>query len=77
MTTYDDGGKATDHTPIRELGIFIRASIALECAGIRTVGDLVAHSESDLVKIPNFGPKRLASVKRALGGIGLALQGDV
>ena len=46
----------------------------LENNNIKTIGDLVQKSEQDLLKIKQFGRKRLYYVNLTLGGIGLSLR---
>lgn len=59
--------------PIGDLELSVRASNCLESARINTVGDLVAHDESDLLKVRSFGKTSLREVKRKLADLGLAL----
>ncbi len=57
-----------------ETGLSVRASNALQCAGIHYVGELVQKSPTDLLKLPNFGRKSLTEVKAALAQIALRLE---
>jgi DNA-directed RNA polymerase subunit alpha len=59
--------------PISELDLSVRASNCLESAKIETVGDLVNHDESDLLKVRSFGKTSLREVKRKLADLGLEL----
>ena len=61
------------NTPIQELELSVRASNCLESVEIETVGQLVAMSESDLLKIRSFGKTSLREIKRKLADIGLSL----
>ena len=42
--------------------------------GIHTIGELVAHTEQDLLDIRNFGMKSIDEVKEKLQSLGLALK---
>ncbi len=57
--------------PISELELSVRASNCLESARINTVGDLVSHDESELLKVRSFGKTSLREVKKKLGDLGL------
>jgi len=60
-------------TPIQELELSVRASNCLESVKVETVGQLVAMTEVDLLKIRSFGKTSLREVKRKLADIGLSL----
>lgn len=57
---------------IDELELSVRASSALLGAGIQTVGQLVAHTEAELLRIPNFARKSLSDLNNALVAEGLS-----
>lgn len=57
--------------PIGELELSVRASNCLESARIRTVGDLVARNESELLGLRSFGRTSLREVKRKLEELGI------
>ncbi|HMN95639.1 MAG TPA: DNA-directed RNA polymerase subunit alpha [Phycisphaerales bacterium] len=59
--------------PIADLELSVRASNCLESARIRTVGDLVARTEAELLGLRSFGRTSLREVKRKLEEIGLDL----
>ena len=59
--------------PINEMDLSVRASNCLESAKILTVGELVSHSEADLLKVRSFGKTSLREVKRKLTEMGLDL----
>ncbi|HUT30277.1 MAG TPA: DNA-directed RNA polymerase subunit alpha [Sedimentisphaerales bacterium] len=59
--------------PIQELELSVRASNCLESVKVETVGQLVAMTEADLLKIRSFGKTSLREVKRKLADIGLSL----
>ena len=58
---------------IHELELSVRANNCLDSAKIRTVGELVVRTESDLLKIRSFGKTSLREVKRKLAELGLSL----
>ncbi|TVQ60555.1 MAG: DNA-directed RNA polymerase subunit alpha [Phycisphaerales bacterium] len=59
--------------PINEMDLSVRASNCLESAKILTVGELVSHSEADLLKVRSFGKTSLREVKRKLTEMNLDL----
>ena len=59
--------------PISVLDLSVRASNCLESENVQTVRDLVSHSESDMLKIRNFGKTSLREIKKKLSEIGLSL----
>jgi hypothetical protein len=59
---------------VDQLPISIRASSALENAGVDTIGSLVKMSEADLLEIPQFDRRCLAQTKEALELFGLRLK---
>ena len=60
-------------TSIQELELSVRASNCLESVKVETIGQLVAMTEADLLKIRSFGKTSLREVKRKLADIGLSL----
>ncbi len=58
---------------VEELELSVRASNCLKNAGIKTIGELVQKSESEMLKTKNFGRKSLNEIKEMLSGMGLAL----
>jgi DNA-directed RNA polymerase subunit alpha len=58
--------------PIEELNLTVRSYNCLRREGIRTVGELVARSEQDLLDIRNFGAKSIEEVRQKLIDMGLA-----
>ncbi len=75
------GVAATDETlaadlalPIESLNLQSRSYNALRRRGILTVGELVAHSEADLLDIRNFGTKSIEEIKESLATLGMALK---
>ena len=59
--------------PVSELDMGVRATNCLQAAKIRTVGELVAISDADLLKVRSFGKTSLREVKRKLADMGLSL----
>ncbi len=75
------GPTVTDETlaadlalPIESLNLQSRSYNALRRRGILTVGELVAHSEADLLDIRNFGTKSIEEIKESLAGLGMVLK---
>lgn len=58
---------------IADMELSVRASNCLESAGIQSVGELVALSEADLLKIRSFGKTSLREIRRKLEDMGLSL----
>lgn len=56
---------------VEELEISVRASNCLKKDGIRTIGELVKRTETDMLKIENFGRKSLSELKKVLGQMNL------
>ena len=71
-STAGDG----DDRLIEELEIGVRAYNCLKRAGVQTIGDLQAKSESELKAIPNFGERSIEEVIEALHGLGLDLRDE-
>jgi DNA-directed RNA polymerase subunit alpha len=59
--------------PISVLDLSVRASNCLESENIQIIRDLVQKTESDMLKIRNFGKTSLREVKKKLSEIGLTL----
>ena len=55
----------------------MRARNCLDSISLVTVADLVANSESDLMKLRNFGKTSLKEIKKKLSDLGLTLGMDV
>ena len=60
--------------PIESLDFSIRARRCMENLEIRTVGDLLQHSEAALLASKNFGQTSLNEVRRKLEGLGVSLR---
>lgn len=65
------------HKGIEELDLSVRALNSLHNESIKTIGELVARTDEDLLKFKNFGRKSLEEIKAALATMGLTLGMDV
>jgi len=71
------GGESELRAPdarIEELDFSVRTYNCLKKANILSIGELVQHTEQDLMNIRNFGKKSLGEVKEKLAQLGLALK---
>jgi uncharacterized protein len=59
--------------PIQELNLPVRSYNALKIEGIDTVGELVAHTESELLAIKNIGERSVREIEEKLHDLGLRL----
>ncbi len=59
---------------IKDMDFSVRTFNCLRKVGISTVGELIAHSDSELMAIKNFGRKSLNEVKEKLSTMGLTLR---
>ena len=58
---------------VEELELSVRSSNCLKNANIRTIGELVQKTESEMLRTKNFGRKSLNEIKEILSGMGLHL----
>jgi DNA-directed RNA polymerase subunit alpha len=58
---------------VDELELSVRSYNCLKNANIRTIGELVQKTETEMLKTKNFGRKSLNEIKEILGGMGLSL----
>ncbi len=65
------------NTSIDELDLSVRAYNCLKNANIKTIGELVQKTESEVLKIKNFGKITLTELKGVLEGMGLTFGMDV
>ena len=63
--------------PITELELSVRSANCLEAANIKTIGDLVRRTESQMLKYKNFGRKSLTEINEILSPMSLNLGMDV
>lgn len=62
---------------VNELELSVRAVNCLEMGDIKTIRDLVAKTDAEMLKYRNFGRKSLNEIKEVLTGMGLTLGMDV
>ncbi len=62
--------------PISKLDLSIRVRRAVENLSCLTLGDIVQHSEDELLSMPNFGQTSMQELKRKLADFGLKLAED-
>lgn len=60
---------------IKDLDFSVRTLNCLRKVGIASVGELISHSESELMAIKNFGRKSLNEVRDKLAEMGLTMNG--
>ena len=65
---YEKLGRSVD-----EMELSVRSYNCLKNANIRTIGELVQKTESEMLKTKNFGRKSLNEIKEILAGMGLSL----
>jgi len=58
---------------VDELELSVRSANCLQQANIRTIGDLVQKTETEMLKTKNFGRKSLKEIKEILAEMGLSL----
>lgn len=70
------GDQAADglSRPVDEMNLSVRSRKALELLNIQTLGDLVSHTEAELLGIKNFGATSLTEIKAKLQELGLGLR---
>ena len=59
--------------PVEELELSVRSFNCLKRAGINSVGELIAKTEAEMMKVRNLGKKSLEEVKGKLGELDLSL----
>ncbi len=62
---------------VEELELSVRSGNCLRRGNIKTLGDLVGRSESEMLKYRNFGKQSLREITEILSGMGLHLGMDV
>jgi len=60
-------------TPVTDFELSVRSRNCLDLMGIRTLGDLINVTESELLSYKNFGETSLAEIKNLLASKGLRL----
>ena len=58
--------------PVSELELSVRSSNCLREASIKTIGDLVKRTETDMLRYRNFGKKSLSEISGILKDMGLS-----
>ena len=71
--TIDQRLRDTLSQPVEMIELSSRASNCLKVARIKTVGELVARREEELLAVKNFGQKSLDEIKERLKDMGLSL----
>lgn len=69
--------QSLEEMSVEDLELSARSSNCLRKAGIKTVGELLRLTETDLMNIKNFGSKSADEVKEKLAEYGLFLKGEV
>jgi len=62
---------------VEELELSVRSSNCLRAAEIKTIGDLVQKTESEMLKFRNFGRKSLKEIQDLLAEMGISFGMDV
>jgi DNA-directed RNA polymerase subunit alpha len=65
--------KAMLDTPVTDFELSVRARTCLKKMSIRTLGDLLRHTEAELLSSKNFGESSLLEIKKMLAARGLRL----
>lgn len=68
------GSEAMLAKAVAELSLSVRARKALQLLSIQSLGDLVSHTEAELMGVKNFGATSLQEVKDKLQEYGLKLR---
>jgi len=68
------GKEALLNKSVGDLQLSVRARKALQLLNIQTLGDLVSHTEAELMGVKNFGATSLVEVKEKLVELGLTLR---
>jgi DNA-directed RNA polymerase subunit alpha len=64
------------NTPIESMEFSTRCRKCMEKLGIATLGELVQHSEKELLSVPNFGATSLNEIVQVLNGLGMSLKSE-
>ncbi len=64
---------AAMNLPISDLDLSVRSTKCMVQLGVNIIGDLMAHSESALLRTKNFGVTSLQEIRTKLGKLGLSL----
>jgi DNA-directed RNA polymerase subunit alpha len=74
--TDEEEPEDTDEVTIEELNLSTRCRKCMDRLGVRTVSELVRHTEKDLLAVPNFGGTSLAEIRSKLAELGLTLKSE-
>jgi DNA-directed RNA polymerase subunit alpha len=69
-----DDREAMLKRPISELELSVRSRNCMATLGVQTIGDLVLHSENDLMGCKNFGQTSMNEIRQKLAEFGLMLR---
>jgi DNA-directed RNA polymerase subunit alpha len=69
-----DDRDAVLRRPISELELSVRSRNCMSTLGVQTIGDLVQHSERDLMACKNFGQTSMNEIRQKLAEFGLMLK---
>lgn len=67
----DPGLMRTMTRPVEEMELSVRAANCLKAAEIKTIGELVVRTETEMLAFHNFGKKSLDEIKAILETLGL------
>ncbi|MHC4626438.1 MAG: tetratricopeptide repeat protein [Planctomycetota bacterium] len=70
----DSEAEGLRHKSVDDLKLSVRARKCLQKLNIRTVGELMGHTEAELLGCKNFGMTSLNEINKALGDLGLSLR---
>ncbi len=73
-TDLDDENAGLLSKPVDELPLSVRARTCLQKLNIRTLGDLTARTDAELLACKNFGVTSLNEIKKAIDNLGLSLR---
>jgi DNA-directed RNA polymerase subunit alpha len=68
------GNEAMLNKSVGDLQLSVRARKALQLLNIQTLGDLVSHTEAELMGVKNFGATSLTEVREKLAEYGMGLR---
>ncbi len=68
------GNEAVLNKSVNEMNLSVRARKALQLLNIHSLGDLVTHTEAELLGVKNFGATSLTEVRAKLTEYGLSLR---
>lgn len=75
MNSFKGSGKEVVlEKAVAEMNLSVRARKALQLLNIQTLGDLMSHTEAELMGVKNFGATSLQEVKDKLSEYGLVLR---